>query len=169
MAQMVKNLPAMQETWVWFLDQEDLLENKPKQWIKKQRHHFVNKVLYSQVYGFSSSHVQMWELEHREAWELKNWCFQAVVLEKTLRVPSILKEINPEYSLEVLMLKLKLQYFGHLMWRTDSLEKTPRSGGEGGDRGWDGWHHWPNEHEHEQTRGDGEGHGSLVCYSPWGC
>ena len=130
-AQMVKNLPAMQETWVWFLDQEDLLENKPKQCIKKQRHHFVNKVLYSQVYGFSSSHVWMWELDHEEGRALKNWCFWTTVLEKTLESPldckgnkpSTLKEINPEYSLEGLMLKLKPQYFGHLMWRADSLEK----------------------------------------------
>ena len=89
-----------------------------------------NKGLSSQSYGFSSSHVWMWELDHYECWALKNWCFWTVVLEKTLRVPwtarrsneLILKEINP--SLEGLMLKLKLQYFGHLMWTADSLEKT---------------------------------------------
>ena len=75
--------------------------------------------------------VQIWELDHKEGWVPKNWRLQTVVLEKTLKVPwtarrssqSILKEINPEYSLEAL--KLKLQYFGHLMWRADSLEKTP--------------------------------------------
>ena len=87
----------------------------------------------SQSYGFSSGHVWMWELDYKESWAPKNWCFWTVVLEKTLlKVPwtarrsnqSILKEINPEYSLEGLMLKLKLQYFGHLMWRTDSLGKT---------------------------------------------
>ena len=75
----------------------------------------------------------MWELEHKESWALKNRCFWTVALEKTLkRVPwtvrrsnqSILKKISPDYSLEGLMLKLKLQYFGHMMWRTDSLEKT---------------------------------------------
>ena len=72
----------------------------------------------------------MWELNHKEGWVLTNWCFEAVVLEKTLESPldrsnqSILKEINPEYSSEVLRLKLKLQYFGYLMQRTDSLEKT---------------------------------------------
>ena len=74
----------------------------------------------------------MWELECKESCTPKNWCFWTVVLEKTLRVPwtagkynqSILKEISPEYSLEGLMLKLKLQYCGHLMWRTDSFEKT---------------------------------------------
>ena len=71
----------------------------------------------------------MWELDCEESWALKNWCFWTVVLEKTLETArrsnqSILKEISPEYSLEGLMLKLKLHYFGHLMWRTDSLEKT---------------------------------------------
>ena len=74
----------------------------------------------------------MWELDYKQSWVPKNWCFWTVVLEKTLESPltarrfnqSILKEISPEYSLEGLMLRLKLQYFGHLMWRTDSLEKT---------------------------------------------
>ena len=74
----------------------------------------------------------MWELDYKESWMPKNWCFWTVVLKKTLESPldckgsnqSILKEISPEYSLEGLILKLKLQYFGHLMWRTDSLEKT---------------------------------------------
>ena len=74
----------------------------------------------------------MWELDYKESWALKNWCFWTVVLEKTLEGPwtarrpnqSILKEISPKYSLEGLMLKLKLQYFGHLMWRADSFEKT---------------------------------------------
>ena len=94
--------------------------------------HFANKGLSSQSYGFSSSHVWMWELNYKESWAPKNWCFWPVVLEKTLRVPwtarrsnqSILKENSPGCSLEGLMLKLKLQYFGHLMQRTDSLEKT---------------------------------------------
>ena len=105
--------------------------DKPRQHIIKQTHHSANKGLYSQSYGFSCSHVWMWELDHKEGWVLKNWCFQIVVLVKTLyRVSwtarrsnqSVLKEINPEYSLEGLM--LKLQYFGHLMQRADSLEKT---------------------------------------------
>ena len=92
----------------------------------------------------------MWELDYRESWMLKNWCFWTVVLEKTLRVPwtarrsnqSRLKEISPECSLEGLMLKLKLEYFGHLMWRADLLEKTlmlGKNGGEGANRGWDVW------------------------------
>ena len=74
----------------------------------------------------------MWELEYKESWALKNWCFWIVMLEKILRVPwttrrsnqSILKKISPECLLEGLLLKLKLQYFGHLVWRDDSFEKT---------------------------------------------
>ena len=100
--------------------------------IFKSRHHFANKVQSSQSYGFSSSHVWMWELYHKEGWAPNNWCFWTVVLEKPLKSPlvarrlnqSILKELNSEYSLDGLMLKLKLQYFGHLMWSTDSLENT---------------------------------------------
>ena len=84
----------------------------------------------------------MWELDCEESWVPKNWCFWTVVLEKLLRVPwtarrsnqSILKEISPGCSLEGLMLKLELQYFGHLMRRADSLEKTLRLGGVGGRR-----------------------------------
>ena len=82
----------------------------------------------------------MWELDYKESWTLKNWCFWTVVLEKTPRRSnqSILKEISPEYSLEGLMLRLKLQYFGYLMQRTDSFEKTLMLGKiEGGKRrGW---------------------------------
>ena len=94
----------------------------------------------------------MWELDYQESWAPKNWCFELWCWRRLLRVPwtvrrpnqSNLKEINPEYSLEALMLKLKLQYFGHLICRTDSLEKTlmmgkMRAGEEGDDRGWDGW------------------------------
>ena len=85
---------------------------------------------YSQSYDFSSSYIWMWQLDHKDCWAMKNWCFQIVVLEKTLRVPwtarksnqSILKEISPKYSLEGLM--LKLQYFGHLLKRANLLEKT---------------------------------------------
>ena len=94
-----------------------------------QRHYFSNKGPSSQSYGFSSSRCDSWTIKKAEcrtdAFEL--WCWR-----RFFRVPwtvmtsyqSILKEINPAYSLEGLMLKLKLQYFGHLMWRTDSLEKT---------------------------------------------
>ena len=105
--------------------------DQPRQHMKKQKHYFANEGLSSQGYGFSSGHVWMWELDYKESWAPKNWCFLTVVLEKTLESPldckeiqSILKEISAEYSLEGLMLKLKLQYFGHLMQRANSFEKT---------------------------------------------
>ena len=69
--------------------------DQPRQCIRMQRHHFADKGLYGQGYGFSSSHVQMWESDHKEAWELKNWCFQTVVLEKTLESPLECKESQP--------------------------------------------------------------------------
>ena len=97
-----------------------------RQHIKKQRHYFANKGPSSQGYGFSSSHVWMWELDNKKGWASRNWCFWTVVMEKTLESPLDCKEIkpvNPKYSLEGLMLKLKLQHFGHMMWRFDSLGK----------------------------------------------
>ena len=87
---------------------------------------------------------------------------------------SILKEINPKYSLEELMLKLKLQYFGHLIWRTDSLEKTlmlGRTGQEEKEVAEDEMvrqYYWLNGHAYEQTLGGSEGQGGLVCCCPWG-
>ena len=94
---------------------------KTRQCVKKQIYHFVDKGPYNQTYGLSSSHVQMQELGNNGV--LKSQCFWTVVLENTIESPlenkgsnlSILKEINPEYSLEGLILKLKLQYFGHLL------------------------------------------------------
>ena len=106
------------------------------------------------------------------------------MLENTLEIPwtakrsnqSILKEINPEYSLEGLMLKLKLQYFGHLMKRANSLERTLMLGKIEGRRRSGatedemvGWHHRLNGHEFEQAPGMGDRHGSLACCSPWVC
>ena len=84
------------------------------------------------MFFWNSFAFRMWKLNYKESWMLKNWCFWTVVMEKILQSPwtakrsnqSILKEINPEYSLEGLKLKMKLQYFGHLMQRTDSFEKT---------------------------------------------
>ena len=106
--------------------------DQPRQYIIKQRHYFLNKGPCSQGHGFSSSHVWMWSwtIKKAEFWRIdafELWCWR-----RLLRVPwtarrsnqSILKEINSEYSLEGLMLKQKLQFFGHLMWRADSLEKT---------------------------------------------
>ena len=127
------------------------------------------------VYGCKSWTIK--EAEHRRIDAFELWCWR-----RLLRVPwtarrsnqSILKEIDPEYSLEGLMLKLKLQYFGHLMWRTDSFEKTLMMGKIEGRRRW-GWlkdemvgsHHQLDGHEFEQTPGDSKGEGSLVCCSPW--
>ena len=84
----------------------------------------------------------MWELDYKESWVPNNWCFWTMLWRRLLKVPwtarrsnqSILKEISPGCSLEGMMLKLKLQYFGHLMWRVDSLEKTLMLGGIGGRR-----------------------------------
>ena len=119
--------------------------DQPRQHIKKQRHYFANKGPSSQGCGFSSGHVWMWELDYEESWAPKNLCFWTMVLEETLESPLDCKEIQPvhpkgnqSWVLEGLMLKLKLQYFGHLMWRVDSLEKILMLGGIGGRRrrGW---------------------------------
>ena len=128
------------------------------------------------MYGCESWSIK--KAEHRiiDAFEL--WCWR-----RLLRVPwtarrsnqSTLKEISPEYSLEGLMLKLKLQYFGHLMRRTDSLEKTLMLGKIEGKRKreWQdemvGWHHRIDGYEFEQALEVGDGQGSLACCSPWGC
>ena len=122
---------------------------------------------------------ESWSIKKAEHWRIdvfELWCWR-----RLLRVPwtarrsnkSILKEISPEYSLERLMLKLKLQYFGHLLWRTDSLEKTLMLRGTGGrsrrdNRGWDGWIASPTQTWVWVTSGVGDGQGSLVCCSPWG-
>ena len=103
-----------------------------RQHIKKQRHNFANKGPSSQGYGFSSSHVWMWELDYKESWVRRIDAFELWCCRRLLRVPwtarrsnqSILKEISPGCSLEGLMLKLKLQYFGYLMQRADSIERT---------------------------------------------
>ena len=127
--------------------------DKLRQHIKKQRHHFANKGLYSQCYGFSSRYIWMWELEYKEGWVPKRIdVFKLLCWRRLLRVPwttrrsnqSVLKEINLEYSLKELMLKLKPQYFGHLMRSANSSERPwwwerLRARGKGGDRGWDGW------------------------------
>ena len=129
------------------------------------------------MYDCESWTVKKAERQRIDAFEL--WCWR-----RLLRVPwtarrsnqSILKEISPEYSLGGLMLKLKLQYFGHLIWRTDSLDKTLMLGkiegrrrrGRQRMRCLDGWHHWLDGHEFAQTPRVGDGQGSLACCSPWG-
>ena len=111
--------------------------------LKSKNITLLTKVHLVKAMFFSSIHVWVWKLDYKESWAPKNWCFWNVFWRKLLRVPwtarrsnqSILKEISPGYSLEGLMLKLKLQYLGHLMWRTDSLEKTLMLGKiEGGRR-----------------------------------
>ena len=103
-----------------------------QQHIKNQRHYFANKSSSSQSYDFSISPVWMWELDHKENWAPKNWCFWTVVLEKILETPLGCEEIQSVHPkgnqswifIEGLTLKLKLQSFGQLMRRTDSLKKT---------------------------------------------
>ena len=130
----------------------------------KSRHYFVDKDLSSQSYGFCSGRVWIWELDYKESWALKSWYFWTVLLEKTLESPLKFKEvqpahpkgINPEYSLEGLMLKLKLQYFGHLMQRPALMGKDPDAGkdwrqeekGTTEDEMVE-WHHWLNGHAFE--------------------
>ena len=156
---------------------------KPRQCIKKQRHdfrsrltkvHIVKAMVFPVVmYGCESWTIKKAEHQRIDAFEL--WCWR-----RLLRVPwtvrrskqSILKAINPEYSLEGLMLKLKLQYFGHLIQRADHW-KDPDAGKDwrGEEKGKTedemvGWHHWLDGHEFEHTLGVGDGQGSLVCCSP---
>ena len=124
------------------------------------------------MYGCESWTVKKAECRRIDAFEL--WCWR-----RLLRVPwtarrsnqSILKEINPGISLEGMMLKLKLQYFGHLMWRVDSLEKTLMLGGIRGRRKRDEmavWHHRLDGRECEWTPRDGDGQGGLACCDSWG-
>ena len=140
----------------------------------------TNKGPSSQSYGFSSSHVWIWELHYKESCTPKNWCFRTMVLERFwrgfLRVTwtarlnqSILREISPEYSFEELMLKLKLQYSGHWCkelthWKRPWGWERLKVGGEGDKRGWDGWMAsptrwtwiWANSRRWERTGNPGE-------------
>ena len=153
---------------------DSILKSRDITWLTKVR--LVKAIVFPVVmYGCESWTIK--KVEHRriDAFELWWW-------RRLLRVPwtarrssqSILKEISPKYWLEGLMLKLKLQYFGHLMGRTDWLEKILMLGKiEGGRRsGWQdemvGCHHQLDEHEFEQAPGVGDGQGVLVCCSPWG-
>ena len=155
-----------------------------RQHIKKQRHYFTNKCPSSQSYGFSSSHVRMWELNHTEGWVLKNWCFWTVVLEKTLKSPLECKEIQPVnpngHQPWIFIGRTDAEAEASILWPPDMknwlIGKGPDTGNdwrqeEKGTREDEmvGWHHWLNGHEFEQVSGDGEGQGSLACCSPWGC
>ena len=158
--------------------------NKPRENIKKQRHHFADKVqvVKLMVFPVVMYQCESWTIKKAECWRTD--VFELWFWRKLLRVPwtarksnqSILKEINPEFSLEGLMMKLKLQYFGHLMWRANSLKKTLMLGKDGRqvDKGTKedkmvGWHHQLNGPEFKQTPSNSEGLGILVCCCPWGC
>ena len=155
-----------------------------RQNIKKQRHYFVNKGPSSQGYGFSSGHVWIWQLDYKESWVQKNWCFWTVVLEKTLESPLDCKKIQLVHPKE----NQSWTFFG----RTDVEAETPilwppdeknclirrdadvgeglKAGREGNNRGWDGWMASPlNGHEFEQALGVGDRQGGLACCSIWGC
>ena len=154
---------------------------KPRQHIKKQRHHFIDKGPYTQRYGFFSSHVQMWELDHKKAEReiidtFKLWC-----LEKTLESPFDSKEIKPVHPkgnqswifIGRTDTEAEAPILCFLMLRTDSLEKTLMLGKIEGKRRRETkdkmveWYHQLNGHESEQTPGDSEGQGSLACCSSW--
>ena len=142
--------------------------NIPRQHIKKQRHHFADKGPYSQSYGFSTSHVQMWDLDHKEVWAPKNWLFWIVVLEKTLES----KEIKPVTSKGnrpwIFIGKIDAEAEAPILWPPDVkcqiIGKDPDAGKDWGqeEKGVTedemvGWHHQYNGHEFEQTLGDSEG------------
>ena len=150
--------------------------DQSRQLIKKQRHYFANKGPYNQSYGFSSSHVWIWELDHKEVWEPKNWCVWTVVLEKTLESPLDCKEIQPVHpkgnQLWIFIGRTGAEAETPILWPPDVknclILEDPDAG-----KDWKreekgmtenemfGWHHWLNGHEVEQTVGDSEGQGSL--------
>ena len=146
-----------------------------------QRYHFVDKGPYSQSYGFSSSHIWMWELDHKESWASMNWCFWTVVLEKTLESPLDCKEIktvHPRGNQPWMFIgRTDAEAEAPGLWPPDAKSwLTGKDCDAGEDWGQEkgmtedemvGWHHWLNGHEFEQTPGDSEGQGSLACCGPW--
>ena len=156
--------------------------DKPRQHIKKQRHHFADKDQFSQSCGFSSSHVWMWELDYKESWALKNWCFWTVVLKKTLESPLDCKEIkliNPQGNQSCVFIGRTDAEDAPILWSPDTnnwlIGKDP---GAGKDGRWEkkgtsedemvGCHHQLDWHEFVQALGVGDGQGSLGCCSPRG-
>ena len=144
--------------------------DKPRQYIKKQRHYFANKGPHSQSYGFSSSHVWIWELDHKEGWALNNWCFQTGVLEKTLESPLDYKEIKPvdPKGDQSWIFIGRTDAEVPILWPPDVkrwlIGKDSDAGKDWGQEekwatedeviGWLGWHHQLNGHELEETLGD---------------
>ena len=158
--------------------------DQSRQHIKKQRHYFVNKGLSSQSYGFSSSHVWMWELDYKESWAPKNWCFWTVILEKTLESPLDCKEIQPVHPKGnqswIFTGRTDAEAETPVLWPPDGKNWLTRKDPDAG-KDWRhnekgttenkmiGWHHWLDEHEFEPAPGVGDGQGSLDCFSPQGC
>ena len=157
--------------------------DQSRQHIKNQRHYFANKGPYSQSYSFYSSYVWMWELDHKESWALKNWCFWTVLLEKTLENPlnCKIKPVNPKGDQSwVFIGRTDVKAEIPILWPLDVKNwltgKDPDAGkdwrqeekGTTEDEMF-GWHYQLNEHEFEQAPGVGDGQGSLACCSPWGC
>ena len=149
----------------------------------RQRHYFADKGPSSQSYGFSSGHVWMWELDYKESWAPKNWCFWNVVLEKTLESPLDCKEIkriNPKGNQSWIIIRrtdavlksytLATWWEKLIYWKRPWCWERLKAGGEGDDRGWDGWLAsltW-STWVWGALRGVGDGQGSLACCSPWG-
>ena len=157
--------------------------NQPRQHIKKQRHYFVNKGPSSQGYGFSTGPVWMWELDYKESWAVKNWCFWTVVLEKTLESSLDCKEIQLVHPKEnqswILIGRTDIEADTPIIWPPDEnswlIWKAPDSGKDWRqeEKGMTedefvGWHHWLNRCEFGETLGVGDGQGGLACCSPWG-
>ena len=154
--------------------------DQPRQHAKTQRHYFANKGPSSQSYGFSSSHVWTCELDYKESWVPKNWCFWTVVLEKTLGSPLDSKEIQPVHPKEnqSRIFTGRTDVETPMLWPRDGKSWLIWKDSDAG-RDWRqeekgltenemvGWHHWLNGHEFEQVPGIGDGQ-SLVCCSPWG-
>ena len=156
--------------------------DKPRKHIKKQRHYFADKGSSSQSYGFSSSHIWMWELDKKESWAPKNWCFWTVVLEKTLESPLDCKEIKPVHAKGNQSWKFiertDAEAGTPILWppdvKSELIGKDPDAGKDWGskEKGMTedemfGWHHQLYGHEFEQALSVGDGQGSLVCCSPW--
>ena len=158
--------------------------NQPRQHIKKQRHYFVHKALSSQGHGFSSGHIWMWQLDSKESWAPKNWCFWTVVLEKTLERPLDCMEIHLVHPKGdeswVFVGRTDVEAETPILWPPDAkrwlIGKDPDAGKDWGqeEKGTTedemvGWHHWLYGHGFEWTPGAGDGQGGLACCDSWGC
>ena len=157
--------------------------DKTRQCIKKQSYPLA-KGLYSQSYGSSSSHIWLWQLDHKEGRVLKNGCFQTMMLEEThesLLNSKGMKPINPKGNQPWIFIgRTDAEVEAPILWLPDAKSwltgKDPDAGKDWGQEEKEmtednmvGWNHWLNGHEFEQAPGVGDGQGGLVCCSPWGC